>query len=107
MSQNPIPFTSPFSNTTYPVTVRTSTYRETDDIALILDTVHPESGLVEPFAVASVCLPDMPCMPGHCYLKTYSENEGIPAFLIENGIVEAAKPFWYVDPKFMYVKVLV
>jgi hypothetical protein len=40
-----------------------------------------------PMAKASVNLPDEPCPEGHCYLKTYSENEGIAEDLIAGGIV--------------------
>jgi hypothetical protein len=50
-----------------------------------IQLVDPEDGC--PNCVASVNLPDEPCPEGHCYLKTYSENEGIAEDLIEAGIV--------------------
>lgn len=103
----PLLFKSPFSEVAYPITIEKSTYRETDDIALMLMTIDPESGMDEPYATASVCLPDMPCMPGHTYIKTYSENEGILEFLIENKIVERAKSLKPEDSRFVYVKVLI
>lgn len=52
---------------------------------LAIQLVDPEDGC--PNAIASVNLPDEPCPDGHCYLKTYSENEGIADDLIEQGIV--------------------
>lgn len=50
-----------------------------------IQLIDPEDGC--PNAVASVNLPDEECPEGHCFLKTYSENEGIAQDLIESGIV--------------------
>ena len=103
----PLLFKSPFSDAPYPVTINKSTYNETDDIALVLETVDPDSQEEEVYAVASVCMPNLPCMPGHTYIKTYSENEGILEFLIENKIVERAEALVPENPMFVYVKVLI
>lgn len=52
---------------------------------LAIRLIDSEDG--SPQAVASVNLPGEPCPDGHCFLKTYSENEGIAEDLIANGIV--------------------
>ena len=56
-----------------------------------IQLIDPEDGC--PNAVASVNLPDEPCPDGCCYLKTYSENEGIAEDLIESGIVSKPVSF--------------
>jgi hypothetical protein len=63
-------------------TVRFLKYGNGRDAIQLLD---PEDGC--PNAVASVNLPDEPCPIGYCFLKTYSENEGIAQDLIEAGVV--------------------
>lgn len=42
----------------------------------------------EMLMVPSVNLPEAPCGPEEVYIKEYSENAGVTAFLIENGIIE-------------------
>jgi len=44
----------------------------------------------EPELTASVNLPDAPCGVGEIYIKEYSENEGVTAFLVAAGIIEPA-----------------
>lgn len=70
--------------------VQKSHYSVDDSIALEL--THPEDG---PIATASVYLEDYaivdPYKKDHCWIKTWSENEGILEALIEAGVVEKAQ----------------
>jgi len=51
-------------------------------IALQLITDHGE-----PWCTASVNMPDSPCPARECYIKNYSENEGVTTSLIEAGVI--------------------
>ena len=59
------------------------------DDSLALELTHAQDG---PIATATVYLSDFPIWSEHkhelCWIKTWSENEGILEALIEAGIVE-------------------
>lgn len=59
------------------------------DGSIALELTHPEDG---PIATASVYLENYPIVEpyikDHCWIKTWSENEGILEALVEAGVVE-------------------
>ena len=67
--------------------VKKSNYSVDDSLALEL--THPEDG---PIAVASVYLENYPITgeykKDHCWIKTWSENEGILEALVDAEVVE-------------------
>ena len=58
-------------------------YADNDRIAILLRT--PEG---EPVATATVNQPDFNLKPNQVLIKDYAENEGIPAALVNAGIIE-------------------
>jgi hypothetical protein len=89
------------------VTVNLTRY-DNGRTAIRLDVV--EDGYeVEPFAVASVNIPDEEMRPGEIAIKTWSENEGILPWLVEQGIVEPCHrkvPTGHVEASVCYLRVL-
>ena len=49
----------------------------------------------EPIATATVNLPELPLKEGQCFIKNYSENEGMVNALVAAGLVEEIEPFTY------------
>jgi len=47
----------------------------------------------EPFATASVNLPDAPCPPDELYIKNYAENSGIVQALVDAGVIQPDPTF--------------
>ena len=62
------------------------------DESIALKLTHPEDG---PIATATVWLENYPITgeykKDHCWIKTWSENEGIFEALVEAGIIEEVK----------------
>lgn len=80
---------SPFSEKLISVMVNVGQYTNDRPTIEILEE-HPLYGL-EPYAVASVNIPELNLEPNEVIIKNYSENEGILEFLLENNIVSSTK----------------
>jgi hypothetical protein len=84
----------------YQVTLEFGNYRENNRVAItVLDAEEGEDLLV-----ATVNIPHEPLAEGETIIKDYSENEGILAFLIENGIV--SKPLRNINTGFTQCQVV-
>lgn len=70
------------------VSVNVLTY-ENGRIAIQLLT--EQAGWVEPLAMATVNFPEFPCPPDEVWVKSWSENEGMESWLIDQGIILAAR----------------
>lgn len=68
---------------------------------LAIDLVDLKTG--EPYAGASVNLPEIPLNSNEIAIKNYAENEGIDIALIEAGILD--KILFYVDTGYVKVPV--
>jgi hypothetical protein len=67
----------------YPVRIIKDTYRNNGALAL---EAYDDEG---PFATLSVNLPGSGALPkNQCYIKTYSENEGLLEQLVEQKVVK-------------------
>jgi len=84
----------------YQVTLEFGKYRGNNRVAITV--VDAEDG--EDLLVATVNLPDEPLEEGETVIKNYSENEGVLAFLIENGIV--SKPIRNISTGFVQCQVV-
>ena len=84
----------------YQVTLEFGKYRGNNRVAITV--VDAEDG--EDLLVATVNLPDEPLEEGETVIKDYSENEGVLAFLIENGIV--SKPIRNISTGFTQCQVV-
>ena len=72
--------------------------------ATVFRTTYPADGSIalvsspgtENQQVYTVCLAETgaPCLPDHVWLKGWSENEGVPAALVEAGLVELTGANW-------------
>lgn len=70
---------------------------------LAIQLIDLEDGIC--ITKASVNMPDLPCEIGHCYIKDYSENEGIYSQLVKLGIISIAIR-WVMGTEIPYVKFL-
>lgn len=65
----------------------------------------------EPLMTATTNLVDLPCEPGHAYIKNYSENEGILDCLVELKVLELQDESKFAENsygvEFPYVKILI
>ena len=69
----------------YQVTLDFGKYRGNGRTAITVVDAYDGEDLL----VATVNLPDEPLLENYTIIKDYSENEGVLAFLVENGIVSA------------------
>ena len=69
----------------YQVTLDFGKYRGNNRTSITVVDAYDGEDLL----VATVNLPDEPLLENYTIIKDYSENEGVLAFLVENGIVSA------------------
>jgi hypothetical protein len=69
-------------------------YKATGHVAiqLVVADDYPEKDIHkgEPWATATVCLPDAPLAPDEVIIKNYNENAGMAHALVDAGIIERA-----------------